>query len=458
MNQVGQVTRWMQITEEESKNKKFYAFAHPLLAKTFAEQLEDEAEDALQKLIDYCAKWSEHHSAYALRHYAEHLRDVKRWEELYLLARNEDFASAQRQQLPDEPDLPLKTVQTALLGAAEEDNPEIMAEFLLVHARRLMQIAQQSPLKILRLGNINGALALVETFDPASCILWYLILAWELATDANQDRGKIEQAREILKRLQRKDLPRLSNSWMQDWAVYLLIALLPVANGTFTELSKRILDDVTLVNLCQNLVEGSDFTTALDTARQIDNSSSRARALTEIAKAQPTATNFAAALDTARQIDDSYNRARALTEIAKAQATAENFAAALDTARQIDDSSDRAQALTEIALAQPTAENFAAALDTARQIDDSSDRAQALTEIAKAQATAENFAAALDTARQIDDSSSRAQALTEIAKAQVKAKLSEQALLTAAKILIDHNLHLPKLAAAFVETADEENH
>src|SRR4028118_1758502 len=76
-SEVWQVTRWMQITEEESKNKKFYAFAHPLLAKTFAEQLEDEAEDALQKLIDYCAKWSEHHSAYALRHYAEHLRDVK---------------------------------------------------------------------------------------------------------------------------------------------------------------------------------------------------------------------------------------------------------------------------------------------------------------------------------------------------------------------------------------------
>jgi hypothetical protein len=80
----------------------------------------------------------------------KHLRDVKRWEELYALARNEDFASTQRQQLPDEPDLPLKTVQTALLGAAEEDKAEIMAEFLLVHARRLMQIAQQSPLNILR--------------------------------------------------------------------------------------------------------------------------------------------------------------------------------------------------------------------------------------------------------------------------------------------------------------------
>jgi hypothetical protein len=42
IHQFWQVTRWMQITEEESK-KKFYAFAHPLLAKTFADQLGDEA-------------------------------------------------------------------------------------------------------------------------------------------------------------------------------------------------------------------------------------------------------------------------------------------------------------------------------------------------------------------------------------------------------------------------------
>src|SRR5919199_1824773 len=512
-----QATRWFSI------QTNLYSFAHPLLADEFQGALGRQADSAQGKLINYCARWQEHHSAYALRYYAEHLRDVKRWEELYALARNEDFASAQRQQLPNEPDLPLRTVQTALLGAAAEDKAEIMAEFLLVHARRLMHIAQQSPLKILRLGHITGALALAETFDPASCILWYLILAWDLVTDAKQDRGKREQAREILERLQRKDLPRLSNSWMQDCAVYLLTPLLAATNGTFTELSKRILDNESLANLCQNLVKGNDFTNALDTARQIDdsfyrakalteiataqatgenfaaaldtarqiddssyraralteiakaqaiaenfaaaldtarqidNSFYRARALTEIAKAQPTAENFAAALDTARQIDDSFYRAWALTEIAKAQPTAENFAAALDTARQIDDSFYRAWALTEIATAQATAENFAAALDTARQIDYSSYRAQALTEIAKAQAIAENFAAALDTARQIDNSFYRARALTEIAKAQVEAKLSEQALLTAEKILIDRNQHLPKIAAAFVKTGDREN-
>ena len=56
-----QVTRWMRITEG-----KLYAFTHPLLAKTFANKLGDDAEDALQDLIDYCAKWQNNHSGMAL--------------------------------------------------------------------------------------------------------------------------------------------------------------------------------------------------------------------------------------------------------------------------------------------------------------------------------------------------------------------------------------------------------
>ncbi|HEY9676080.1 MAG TPA: hypothetical protein V6D11_31850, partial [Waterburya sp.] len=370
LRQSWQVTRWMQITED-----KFYAFAHPLLAKTFGGKLGDDAEEALQDLIDYCAKWQEHHSAYALRYYAEHLEDVKRWEVLYKLAWDEDFASTQLKNLPNEPDLPLKTVQIALQGAAETDDAGGMAEFLLLHAQRLMQIiTQESPLEALREGSLERAWKLAEQFEIERCILWYLLLAWVLATDATRDNG-IKQSGETLERLQQKELLRLGN-WQGDYAVCLLTYIWAVTKGMFTELSKGIfLDDQSLANLCQNLVKGNDFAAALDTARLIDDSSLRAQALLEIAKAQAQAEHFAAALDTARLIDDSSLRAQALLEIAKAQPTAEHFAAALDMARLIDDSSLRARVLLEIAKAQAKAEHFAAALDTARLIDDSSLRA-----------------------------------------------------------------------------------
>lgn len=75
-----QVTRWMRITADN-----VYAFAHPLLGTTFAAHLGDEAEDALQDLIDYCSRWQKYQSHYALRYYPEHLQDEKRWEDLYKL-------------------------------------------------------------------------------------------------------------------------------------------------------------------------------------------------------------------------------------------------------------------------------------------------------------------------------------------------------------------------------------
>ncbi|NEQ69613.1 MAG: ATP-binding protein, partial [Symploca sp. SIO2D2] len=195
-----QTTRWFSI------QTNIYSFAHPLLAQEFRGVLGRQASLAEEKLLSYCAKWQEQDSSnYALRYYAEHLGHTKRWEELCELAQNQDFVIAQRQQLPTEPDLPLKTLHVALQGKAETNDAAGMAEFLLVHARRLMQIAQESPLDILRLGSITGALALAEKFDPERCILWYLLLAWELAKDATQDKEKMEQALEILERLQQKD-------------------------------------------------------------------------------------------------------------------------------------------------------------------------------------------------------------------------------------------------------------
>jgi|GEM_PF-2063247 len=471
LHQSWQVTRWMQISEG-----KFYAFAHPLLATTFASQLGDDAEDALQNLIDYCAQWQEHHSTYALRYYTEHLRDLKQWEELYAIARDEEFFTTQKQQLPDEPDLPLKTVQLALWGKAKTDHVLGMAEFLLVHPKRLMQIARKSSLDILRAGNITRALALVDKFDPRHCMLWYLLLAWDLAIDATQDNGKMEQAWEILERLQQKDLSHLSEYWMSDCAAYLLMRLLVATKWTLTNLSKLILDDRGLAGLCQNLAVEGEFAAAFDIAQQIDYSKYRAMVLTEIkglqtnkapmrsyqyqsfrsrredelietAKAQAQAGQFTAALNTVQQIGDSYEQVEALIEIAKTQQTPENFAAILNTAQQIGDSyygrsevryaprfqlkfvsalyaaqqndflCKQALVLTEIAKAQPTPENFSAALETAQQIDNSEYRALVLTEIAKAQPTPENFSAALETAQQIK-SRYRALVLTEIAKAQ----------------------------------------
>lgn len=78
-----QVTRWLKIPGEQES--AFYAFAHPLLATTFAERLGDDAENALQALVEWCSDWKQHRSHYAVHHYAGHLAQAGRWEELHAL-------------------------------------------------------------------------------------------------------------------------------------------------------------------------------------------------------------------------------------------------------------------------------------------------------------------------------------------------------------------------------------
>jgi len=282
--QCWQVMRWMRISEDN-----LYAFAHPLLATTFAAKLGHDAEDALQNLMNYCSQWQEHHSNYALRYYAEHLSEAKQWEALYAIARNKDFAVTQEERWPDKPDLPLKTVQTALLGAAETDNATGMAEFMLLHARRLLQTtAQDSPLDALRKGSLERAWKLTDLYEIERSVLWYLLLAWEL-----KDTGQLEEARETLKRLQQKELPCLPRNRTVDWqcdyasyAAYLLAYIFEVSEETCIALHQKLFEDHTRYELYQFLIDRERFQDALTIAELTIVELKQVLPLSNILKAQ----------------------------------------------------------------------------------------------------------------------------------------------------------------------------
>jgi hypothetical protein len=238
-----QVSRWFKIRQLE--DCLVFSFAHSTLAEQFAvlPEIQANTKKSQKELIKYCAQWEKYQSPYALRHYAEHLRDVKHWEELYAIARNEDFYSHSIKQFPDEPDLPLKTVQTALLAAAEEDKAGEMAEFMLLHARQLLQTtAQDSPLDALRKGSLERAWRLTDLYEIERRILWYLLLAWEL-----KDTGRFEEAEETLKQLQQQELPRLSTNqaieWHSEYATYLLAHVFEVSEDICTSLEQKLFDN-----------------------------------------------------------------------------------------------------------------------------------------------------------------------------------------------------------------------
>lgn len=201
LHQCWQVTRWLK-----SSDDRLYAFAHPRLGEAFAAQLGDDTEDAVKKLIDYCGQWRSHRSQYALRYYAEHLEQSQQWSELFALARNLEFAEAQREVFVSQPNSALKTIQIALKNAVEIDNPSVVAEFVLRHAHALAEITdQESPLQVLHSGDVPRALKLVELSQYKSLesfILWMLLLAWEL-----KDAGQEENVRDILGKLHDQLLP-----------------------------------------------------------------------------------------------------------------------------------------------------------------------------------------------------------------------------------------------------------
>ncbi|MGQ9656514.1 MAG: AAA family ATPase, partial [Fimbriimonadales bacterium] len=396
-------TRWFTLQRLED-GTTLYAFAHPLLGDEFEGVLGSLARDAQSELINYCARWQEHRSPYALRHYHEHLHEAKRYDELYALACNPAFLQAQRERLPNEPDLPLITLQSALIASAEMDNAERMADLLLRHAYQLQQILQESPLQALRAGkSIEAVWTLADQYDNERCVLWYLLLAWEL-----KEASRVDEARATLERLLNKNLPRLSG-WQGECASYLLhLHALEIGVDAFISLARQLLEPGDLSDLCVCLIEQELFNLALRTAQVIVDDRRRVLALVAIAQAQAKAVamdaacaTFELALQAAQQIEENGLGKSALTRIVEAQAQVKQFELALQTAKVIKNKEERVKALMAIAQAQAEAGKNESARDTlhraqqtTQEIKDEKKRVEALTAIAQTQAKAEEVESA----------------------------------------------------------------
>jgi hypothetical protein len=167
-----QVTRWFSIGKTRSPadmptaDMPTYSFAHPLLAEEFRRYLGREARQMEERLLEWCENWRKHPSfPYILRHYADHLYDKWRmtneqmtYDALCQLALDSDFKQAQTEHLPDEPNLPLKTVQLALQSAIQLEDAPMMAKLLTEHAKRAQ--SEETPLQAWRKWHRDRALEL----------------------------------------------------------------------------------------------------------------------------------------------------------------------------------------------------------------------------------------------------------------------------------------------------------
>jgi tetratricopeptide (TPR) repeat protein len=458
-----QATRWWRIGGEDGK--RTYSFAHPLLAVEFAKVLGSEAERARQSLLAWCAQWQTHKSPYALRHYAEHLREAKQVDALYALARDEAFAQAQREGIPHDPDLPRQTAALALQAAIETENAPMMVEMLQLHARRVETI--ENPLEALRAGNPQRALKLAERIlreqDYQRGTLWLLLLARESCIRENG----AEFATQCLNQIRDWWTANRPEPLSDDWAPVVVKILLQFPCAHAAELAV-ILQDSAKADLVRGLLESGlcspqkRIEQALVIAEQIANADMHswayyaiALALARARKAKQAQEAFTKALEAGGQIVDDYWRSKAYAEVALALAQAEQieqaqeaFTKALAAAERIEEADKRSRAYCSIALALARArktdkaqEAFIKALEAAGQIVDDYWRSEAYGAIAlalaqarKAKQAQEAFTKALEAAGQIVDDYWRSEAYGAIALALAETGQVAQALEAAGRI------------------------
>jgi tetratricopeptide (TPR) repeat protein len=446
-----QATRWWRIGGEDGK--RTYSFAHPLLAVEFAKVLGSEAERARQSLLAWCAQWQTHKSSYALRHYAEHLREAKQVDALYALARDEAFAQAQIEGVPNDPDLPRQTAALALQAAIEREDMPTMAEMLLLHARRVETV--ESPLDALRAGNPQRALKLAERIlreqDYQIGTLWLLRLAWVSSMGENG----AEFAVQCLNRIRDWWHANRPKPLSDNWAPVVVKVLLQLQCAQAAEMA-IILQDEAKADLVRGLLESGlcpldeRVEQALAAAERIEEADQRSEAYGAVALALAQAGQieqaqeaFQQALAAAERIEYDYWRSRAYGAVALALVQAgqieqaqEAFQQALAAAERIEEADKRSRAYGAVALALAQAGQVEQALAAAEQTEDAYGRSEAYREVALALALAqagqpeqaqEAFQQALAAAEQIEDAYGRSLAYREVALALVQAGQPEQA-------------------------------
>jgi AAA ATPase domain/Trypsin-like peptidase domain len=260
------LTRWLYIVP--TGQDRYYSFQHPLLAELFAEEAEDESKQALERLLQYCARWSTTESLYALKYYPIHLLEARENRRLIELGMDDVFLDRQAQAFPSELLLPLNTLEMARQAADVEDDAVGLAGLTLSHAYRVFAIQAIARDEAQR-GDALRALATVELYEPADQIIWILLLAWRL-----RDEGRLGEAKAALDRLlsvpmpsemegwKKPPLPGDSNSgWEGEYIAFLLAQVAPLGWRPFATL-QRLLAGHARLSLALHLLNSGDAGTA----------------------------------------------------------------------------------------------------------------------------------------------------------------------------------------------------
>lgn len=185
--------------------KNGYALCHARFGELLATKdfLGDDVKYYRDMLLTYCARWQEHRSKYAMSHYAAHLVEENRSEELYALVENKHWFESKLhldssgRAFADDIDLAIQTAE----AKGQDSLPRIIA-FCLLHAKLRERASQLTP-EIIEtmadLGYIEQALGYIYLLpDPLLKARMLCLIARIYHTEQREEESKKEVLRQAL--------------------------------------------------------------------------------------------------------------------------------------------------------------------------------------------------------------------------------------------------------------------
>ncbi|HXT62167.1 MAG TPA: ATP-binding protein [Pyrinomonadaceae bacterium] len=305
------VSRWFRVRKQDTGAA--YSFAHPFLAAEFERTLGDAAREARITLVAYCANWRENDSKYALLYYAPHLKEMKKWDDLFQLAENKEFEQRLINKFTDDPGLPLRTVQTSLLGAIESDRVVAMASLLFRHVELASKVAEQeTPLDALAQGSIDRAVKLAANFDEPVPLLWKMAIVTELT-----EMGQLKEAAQLFHEI------TAANKRMAGWYAEIAVAILCRLTIAFDQTvivnaTRRLLNSFFVRAFVVALLRRRDSQAvdlALELTPLIGDHSEREKTIGIVSMALANHDRWDEARQNINEIQDPWSRAWALTDL-----------------------------------------------------------------------------------------------------------------------------------------------
>jgi NACHT domain len=352
-----------------------YRLFHESLREYLTKNKSREVEEAVERIIDYCADWRQLEGSwdqrYALQHMAGHLSDSRkseRVEQLFVLLRDKSYAETQKKVLRSF-DASNVLYRKALIKASEQKRTDDMLEAALSLVDLRYEEANEAP-KIVEMvanGEIEIALQRIQTFGGNDedgvrrKFILYMLCLMEMTLLESRDKPfALDTIRRLLQHLDENistdDKILKWNGFFPSYIMFLMASRLVELGLDYRRMYKDYIwemewipekgpySDIELDILLESADQKCPYWSKCEVLSMIST------AMSDQGKIVESENTINKAIETARKIDDQWRREQTLHRISIELVKQGNLSKGLLVAHEIRNELERNKAFHEISV------------------------------------------------------------------------------------------------------------